>query len=279
MSASLLLREPPLIVLPSLALVIGLNEAIVLQQIHFRSLEASCADGWVQRPRKAWKAEFPFWHEDTIKRALSQLRTLGLVEAEVVATAQGRESRYRVVYERVEALEGVGANCTDGSGQSAPMGRGRSRRPRTFKGERTAREKEKPASQSSPSTVPDEDRDELLEKRLRDSVIVVLAEQLARAMQANNPRARVSPRSRAWLDPIRLLLDRDGYEPAEVRAMIGWTQADDFERSVVLSPSALRRGVDRIVGKMQRQGVAPFAAARSATSAGDLVDAMTGAAA
>lgn len=31
----LLINEPPLIVLPNLAILIGLNEAIVLQQVHY----------------------------------------------------------------------------------------------------------------------------------------------------------------------------------------------------------------------------------------------------
>ena len=39
-----LLPEPPLLVLPSLATRVGLNEAIVLQQVHFKSRHA--ADGW-----------------------------------------------------------------------------------------------------------------------------------------------------------------------------------------------------------------------------------------
>lgn len=275
MSVSLLVREPPLVVLPSLAKAIGLNPALLLQQIHFRSIETP--DGWVQRTRRAWLLEFPWWTTETVKDTLSVLRDLGLIDAEYVQTATGREPRYRVVYDQVDALEGVGAHRPDPSGAKAPTHRGRTTRRRSFKGEREQLREEKPASQSSPSTVLDEDRDELMERRLRDSIVLVLAEQLAEAMVGNNPRARVAPRSRAWLEPIRLLLDKDGYEPSAVRAMILWSQADDFERSIVLSPRALRKGHERIVQKMRRAGAAPFGGgAAPQASAGALIDAMVG---
>jgi len=264
---SLLLREPPLVVLPSLAVAVGLNEALLLQQIHFRSTTERGGDGWVRRTRKAWRVEFPFWSEDTIKRALRALRDRGLIEAEMVETADGREPRYRIVYEAVDQLAGgSGQFAPTPSGQSAPGGRCKSARPRSFKrGEKKLRE-EKPASQSSPSTSPDEDRDELTERRLRESVWIALGDRLARAMLANNPRARTSPRSRAWTEPIRMLLDHDGYDVVAVRAMIDWSQADDFERSIVLSPRSLRKGHERIVQKMRRAGVAPFGTATTPQS-------------
>jgi hypothetical protein len=267
----MLLDESPLQVLPSLATAVGVDAAIVLQQIYWLSTRGS-RDGWVERPyrlatdadprERSWETEFPWLRERSLRDIRRRLIDLGLIEWEVIPTASGRRTRVRAVIdvrERLASLFGAtGRICRtpDGVRQSSPD------HPANFAGafkepERIGREK-KPASQSSSATAPAEDRDELMERRLRDSVVLVLAEQLARAMLANNPRARVAPRSRAWLDPIRLLLDNDGYEPSAVRAMILWTQADAFERSIVLSPRSLRRGAERIVQKMRSAGIPPF---------------------
>ncbi|MCZ2256955.1 hypothetical protein [Sporosarcina sp. G11-34] len=61
---NLLINESPLQVQPSLAMKVGLNEAILLQQLHFRSLiSKDVRDGhkWVYKTYNEWKyQEFPF---------------------------------------------------------------------------------------------------------------------------------------------------------------------------------------------------------------------------
>lgn len=90
----LLIDEPPLQVLPTLAVLIGLNEAIALQQLHYwlwnvRRTGASKI-GVIDRNGKAWiynsiagwqKRNFRFWSEATVKRLFRRLEdTLGLIE-------------------------------------------------------------------------------------------------------------------------------------------------------------------------------------------------------
>ena len=73
----LLLNESPLIILPSLASEIGLNEAIFLQQLHYWILKSSTTfdnKKWVFRTTKEWENEFPFWSNSTIKRAINSLK-------------------------------------------------------------------------------------------------------------------------------------------------------------------------------------------------------------
>ncbi len=81
----LLIKESPLQVLPSLAMQVGLNEAMVLQQLHFRSLiSTNVRDGhkWVYKTYEEWKnEEFPFWSVDTIKRAIRRLEDKGYIIA------------------------------------------------------------------------------------------------------------------------------------------------------------------------------------------------------
>ena len=73
----LLLNEPPLMVLPTLASVLGLNEAIFLQQLYYWLLKSSTYFDnrkWVYRSIKEWEDEFPFWSNSTIKRVVNSLK-------------------------------------------------------------------------------------------------------------------------------------------------------------------------------------------------------------
>jgi hypothetical protein len=73
-----------------------------------------------------------------------------------------------------------------------------------------------------------------------------LSELLAALMLERNERARTAAHTRRWLDPIRLLLDRDGYSPAEVEHVIRWAQGDEFWQQNIRSPAKLREQFDRL---------------------------------
>ncbi len=79
----LLISESPLQLIPSLAIKVGLNEAIILQQLHYRALiSTNERDGhkWVYKTYEEWKfEEFPFWSVDTIKRAIRRLEDDGYI--------------------------------------------------------------------------------------------------------------------------------------------------------------------------------------------------------
>lgn len=84
--SKLLLDEPPLQVMPTLAKLIGLNEAIVLQQIHYwlktkENDQKDYIDGhyWVYNTYKQWQKQFPFWHLNTIQRTFTSLEKKGLL--------------------------------------------------------------------------------------------------------------------------------------------------------------------------------------------------------
>ena len=76
--SKLLIPDRPLQVLPSLAVLIGLNEAIVLQQIHYwlsNELNNKIIDGkkWVYNTYEEWGRQFPFWSCRTIQRTMLSL--------------------------------------------------------------------------------------------------------------------------------------------------------------------------------------------------------------
>ena len=106
-----LINEPPLLVLPSLAIEIGLNEAIVVQQMHYL-LEKSKHEHeglrWVYNTYEDWQATcFPFWSTRTIQRILQKLEEIGVVEStdRFNKVPTDRTKWYTIHYERIEASE------------------------------------------------------------------------------------------------------------------------------------------------------------------------------
>ena len=79
----LLIHEEPLQVLPSLAAKIGLNEAIMLQQLHYwlrKSKNLRDGKPWIYNTYIEWEKQFPWWSNRTIKRIVDNLRSAGLIE-------------------------------------------------------------------------------------------------------------------------------------------------------------------------------------------------------
>jgi len=78
--SKLLINEPPLQVLPSLAIAIGVSESIMLQQIHYllATLKGKLIEGvkWIHMTGEEWQLQFPFWNANTIRRLLDK-RTNG----------------------------------------------------------------------------------------------------------------------------------------------------------------------------------------------------------
>lgn len=120
---SLLIDEPPLQVLPSLAMAIGLNEAIVVQQMHYWAKKSKVEKNghrWVYNTTKQWAEQFPFWSEKTLKRTILALRESGLLIAEKLSdSAMDHTLFYRVNYDKLGAA--IGSICPNRMGQSDPM--------------------------------------------------------------------------------------------------------------------------------------------------------------
>ena len=95
----LLIPEPPLQILPQLACIIGLNEAIIVQQLHYWSLKAK--DGWVYNTYEQWHEQFPFWSVITIKRTFLKLEQDGIVVSRQ-SKSTNRKKYYRIDYEKLD---------------------------------------------------------------------------------------------------------------------------------------------------------------------------------
>lgn len=120
----LLINEPALQVLPSLAKVIGLNEAIVLQQLHYWLNNPKVGiekqgEKWIFNTYEEWVDNFPFWSVSTVKRIFTSLEEQGVViSAQLEAKQRDMTKFYRIDYVQLEALEQVKLNSSIGSRQS-----------------------------------------------------------------------------------------------------------------------------------------------------------------
>lgn len=111
--SKLLINEQPLQVLPSLAVKVGLNEAIILQQLHYwselnRQQNKNFYNGyyWVYNTYEDWQKQFPFWSAKTIQRAITKLEKLGLVVSDNFNKVKmDRTKWYRIDYEALRKLE------------------------------------------------------------------------------------------------------------------------------------------------------------------------------
>lgn len=132
-ASNLLIDDHPLQLLPKLAVAIGVNEAIALQQLRFLlNRSANVRDGrrWVYNTHERWQVDvFPFWSIPTIRRVLAELEKAGYV---VTASHYNRVSTdrtkwYTIDFARVAALEDTiahlskSADATDQSDQLEPI--------------------------------------------------------------------------------------------------------------------------------------------------------------
>ena len=107
--SKLLINEPPLQVLPSLAVLIGLNEAIILQQIHYwidPRINKNLFDGrlWVHNKYEDWQHQFPFWSEITIRRTMKELEKQQLISCRMAKSRFDRVKFYTVNYDVLSNL-------------------------------------------------------------------------------------------------------------------------------------------------------------------------------
>lgn len=129
--SKLLIDDYPIQVLPKLAEKVGLNEAIILQQIHYwLNSSKHNYDGkrWIYNSYPNWAKQFPFWSERTIKRAFGSLEKQDLLYVGNYNRAGfDRTKWYSINYENLNNLVARSSgqngttsmtNCHDAKGQN-----------------------------------------------------------------------------------------------------------------------------------------------------------------
>ncbi|WFZ86690.1 DNA-binding protein [Citrobacter freundii] len=137
---SMLFNFRPLVINPELATRIGLNEAIVLQQVNYwiNDKEQGVIHSgrrWVFNSYESWVKQFPFWSADTVKRAFTSLVKQGCLDVEQLNKSQHDRTNYYTINHDCELLNDVeqvpssnGASCPDRQAQDAPMEEGKNAR-------------------------------------------------------------------------------------------------------------------------------------------------------
>ncbi|MGM1480704.1 hypothetical protein ACS2B0_27100, partial [Bacillus cereus group sp. BceL289] len=120
-TSSLLFDEAPLLVRPEMAKRIGLNESIVVQQVHYwlenkrkstkpKDLhkERTYRDGrfWCYNSYPEWQEQFPFWSQKTIERIFSKLEENGILISGVFNEWKADRTKwYTIDYEALDSYE------------------------------------------------------------------------------------------------------------------------------------------------------------------------------
>lgn len=125
--STLLFDEPPLVVSPTLACAIGLQEAIVLQQMHYwasHSKHVHAGRRWVYNTYEEWAMQFPFWKPESIRKIVANLRAKDLVDVEKLSSdPANRTNYYAINYEVLKALSDKKAVDQPEESTACPSGR------------------------------------------------------------------------------------------------------------------------------------------------------------
>ena len=106
---NLLISEPPLQVLPTLAVKIGLNGALFLQQLHYwilRSNNVKENTVWVYKSLDEWiEEDFPFMSRSTLKRTISDLKKADLIITKTFNKMKiDKTNWYTINYKKLESM-------------------------------------------------------------------------------------------------------------------------------------------------------------------------------
>lgn len=114
---SLLLSKNKIVLNTDLATQIGLNEALVLQQLFYWLEKGIEINGrqWVYKTHAKWqKQDFPFWSVSTIKRTLNNLEKLGLIDVEQLSDNNfDRKNYYTINFKKLKEYEGQATDNTE----------------------------------------------------------------------------------------------------------------------------------------------------------------------
>jgi hypothetical protein len=107
--SSLLIEESPLTFQPTLATILGLNEAIFLQQVQYWCKKSKHHhDGriWIYNTIDQWKEQMPFWGTATIFRIVKGLRDRGvlLTTSKYNKSTTDRTLWYAIDHDALDAL-------------------------------------------------------------------------------------------------------------------------------------------------------------------------------
>lgn len=115
---AILFNKHPIVLDKNMATIIGVNEAIILQQVHYW-LEINRKEGknfhegryWTYNTYDEWHEQFPFWSKETIKRAFKRLRSMNIIIVDRFNIYHmDRTLWYTIDYDRLKSIMNVSNN-------------------------------------------------------------------------------------------------------------------------------------------------------------------------
>jgi hypothetical protein len=279
---SLLYAKHPIVINPDLAVAIGLNEAIVLQQLHYWINDTTSGvmhEGrkWVYNTHEEWKQKsFDFYSVSTIKRTLASLVKAGIIDvARLSDDNRDRTNFYTINYDNplisgeVNLTPCSGSNCDDASGQVEPVQRGnvtpRKRSKRSVVHTETTTETTTDIKQISSSENSDESPDtenssqnnNAIQKtkwgtpedhQCAEWIFARIKKLYEKAAEADGEVTRPKdPNWEAWANEIRLMRTIDSRTHRQICDLFKRVQSDPFWCRNILSPGKLREKWDDLV--------------------------------
>lgn len=288
----LLLKSRPLVVIPELAVRLGLNEAMLLQQIQYWLTETTSGveyDGsrWIYNTVEEWKNQFPFFSESTIKRAFTNLKKQGVLRIEQINKSNhDRTNYYAINYDHHLLTDEV--NMTQSNDDNSSN--------RIVQNDLIDKRKLKPSNSSkctvlngskwpvltentteitSESTTEtdhssqnsgessDQPKNDFL-TRYPEAVIYSANFQkwgdegdlkTAKWMFGRVKKLNPSALEPTWYDwtnDIRLMRQIDGRTHEQICALFDWANKDSFWHQNILSPRKLRKHFDELIVRSQK---------------------------
>lgn len=124
--SKLLFNKSPLLIDPDLAVILGLHESIVIQQVHYwlkinEESGRNFHDGyfWTYNSYSEWQKQFPFWNESSVQKIFLRLEKQGyLISGNYNKLKVDRTKWYRINYDKLQTLE-TPPSCTNSTMQHA----------------------------------------------------------------------------------------------------------------------------------------------------------------
>lgn len=242
----LLIDDQPLQVLPSLAESIGLNESLVLQQIHWllsRSKKKISGKYWVFNTYEEWRDKhFRFFSLSTVRRTIKNLEDLRLITSttEFNKMKVDKTKWYTINYEELDNLQ-ITTNKNDSpSAQNEQSS--------CSKWADASVQNEQTNNQEIPQETPTKDissSEKIFQTEQRAKKYsfspddMRAAEWIFELLKKLNPEFKVKSMD-SWANCVRLMRERDGRTHRDICELFQWANQDPFWSLNILSPSSLR---------------------------------------
>lgn len=269
---NLLINEPPLQVLPTLAVAIGLNNSIVVQQVHYwLRVSKNERDGhkWVYKTIDEWHEEFPFWSKRTLERVIQNLEDMKILAAgNYNKLRMDRTKWYRIDYEMLhkcckDAYRQNDGMQTDNLTDSKPTN---SQIANRQNGVNVSDKMAVPITREyTETTTENTQRIQNSRKRVYDesSVHYQLANRLYQKILIDDPSFK-QPNMNTWADSIRLMMEQDARTVEQIEYLIDWSQDNSFWKSNILSTKKLREKATTLIRQIKADKAKEVKAKQSA---------------